>query len=61
MAGNRQKESELNVGHKYAVHFDLERNEIKRVKANMILDNGTLSEEGSKLHGHGCLQKRQQP
>ena len=50
MAGNRQKESELNVGHKYAVHFDLERNEIKRVKANMILDNGTLSEEGSRIY-----------
>lgn len=50
MAGNRQKESELNVGYKYAVHFDLERNEIKRVKANMILDNGTLSEDGSRIY-----------
>lgn len=50
MASETQKKSKSNVDYKYAVHFDLERNEIKRVKANMILDNGTLSEDGSRIY-----------
>ena len=50
MASETQKKSKSNVDYKYAVHFDLERNEIKQVKSNTILDNGLLSGSGDGIY-----------
>jgi virulence-associated protein VapD len=50
MASETQKKSKSNVDYKYAVHFDLERNEIKQVKSNTILDNGRLSGSGNRIY-----------
>lgn len=50
MASEAQKKTRSNVDYKYAVHFDLERNEIKKVKSNTILDNGLLSGSGDSIY-----------
>ncbi len=50
MASETQKKSRSNVDYKYAVHYDLERNEIKKVKSNTILDNGLLSGSGDRIY-----------
>lgn len=55
MASETQKKSKSNVDYKYAVHFDLERNEIKQVKSNTILDNGCLSGSGNRIYRHFSL------
>ena len=50
MASETQKKSRSNVDYKYAVHFDLERNENKKDKSNTILDNGLLSGSGNRIY-----------